>query len=75
MAKCTFCGNELKPGTGKMLVLKDGKILYFDRQKCEKNMIKLGRRARTTEWTADYAAQKKADKIAASHGKDKEKET
>lgn len=67
MVKCTFCGNDLKPGTGKMLVLKDGRIQYFDKQKCEKNMVKLGRRARTTEWTLAYAAQKRADKIAASH--------
>lgn len=71
MVKCTFCGNDLKPGTGKMLVLKDGKVQYFDRQKCEKNLVKLGRKARTTQWTASYALQKAANKAAGMHGKPK----
>ncbi len=44
MAKCTFCGNEIELGTGKMYVKKDGKIFYFDKRKCEKNMMKLGRK-------------------------------
>ena len=51
MPACTFCGDELKPGTGKMYVKKEGRILYFCSMKCEKNMIKLGRRALQTKWT------------------------
>ncbi|MFH0978693.1 MAG: 50S ribosomal protein L24e [Candidatus Woesearchaeota archaeon] len=54
MAKCSFCGETLKPGTGKMYVKKDGKILYFDSNKCEKNMIKLGRNPRKFKWTKNY---------------------
>ena len=50
MAKCSFCGNTLEKGTGKMLVLKTGKILYFDSSKCEKNMIKLKRKPVNFKW-------------------------
>lgn len=72
MVTCTFCGSDLKPGTGKMLVLKDGRVQYFDRQKCEKNLVTLGRKPRTTEWTASYAAQKTANKATALHAKPQE---
>lgn len=44
-----------------MYVKKDGKILYFCSMKCEKNMLKLGRKERKIKWTK--AAQKlKAEK-------------
>ncbi len=49
--KCTFCGTPLEPGTGKMLVRKDGSIQYYCSSKCENN-AKLGRVPRLTEWTA-----------------------
>jgi len=54
MTDCSFCKQKLKEGTGKMYVKKDGKILYFCGMKCEKNMIKLGRRAREQKWTGFY---------------------
>ena len=55
--KCTFCGKLLEPGTGKMLVKKDGSIQYFCSSKCENN-IKLGRVPRLTEWAAKPRARK-----------------
>ena len=48
---CTFCGAQLEPGTGKMLIKKDGTIFYFCSTKCENNQ-KLGRVPRRVEWTA-----------------------
>lgn len=50
MVKCSFCNDELERGTGKMYVKKDGKILYFCSMKCEKNLLKLGRRAVNMKW-------------------------
>jgi len=50
MANCSFCGKEIKPGTGKMYVKKDGTVLWFDTNKCEKNMIKLKRISRNVKW-------------------------
>jgi large subunit ribosomal protein L24e len=49
--KCTFCGTQLEPGTGKMFVKKGGSIQYFCSSKCENNM-KMGRIPRLTEWAA-----------------------
>ncbi len=54
MAKCTFCGEILEKGTGKMYVQNDGKVLYFCRMKCEKNMLKLGRKAIRTKWSKRF---------------------
>ena len=54
MEKCSFCGEELAPGKGKMYVKKDAKILYFCSRKCEKNMLDLGRKPRKTKWTKGY---------------------
>ena len=60
MIICSFCGNNIEKGTGKMYVKKDAKVLYFCSMKCEKNMIKLGRTSRLTEWTREYDKLKKA---------------
>jgi len=54
MAKCTFCGQTLRPGTGKLYVQKDGKTLYFCSMKCEKNLLKLKRKPIKTKWSTRY---------------------
>ncbi|MEF8848558.1 MAG: 50S ribosomal protein L24e [Candidatus Thermoplasmatota archaeon] len=51
---CTFCGEEIEPGTGKMYIKKDGTIYHFCGSKCQKNMLKLKRIPRTTRWTKNY---------------------
>jgi large subunit ribosomal protein L24e len=58
--KCSFCGGDIEPGTGKMYVKKDGTVLNFDNNKCYKNMVQLKRVARTTEWTEKAALEKVA---------------
>lgn len=50
MEKCTFCNEELTPGTGKMYIKKDGKIWYFCSRTCEKNMLKLHRKPSEQKW-------------------------
>ena len=50
MAICSFCGKNIEKGTGKMFVKKDGKLLYFCSNKCEKNMLKLNRKPLKTKW-------------------------
>lgn len=57
--KCTFCGKNIKKGTGKIYVKKDGKIFYFCSSKCEKNMIKLGRKPVNVGWTEKHRSEKK----------------
>jgi len=54
MAKCSFCGESIEKGTGKIYVKKDGKVLHFCSNKCEKNMLKLKRKAANLKWTKFY---------------------
>ncbi|MBO8179240.1 MAG: 50S ribosomal protein L24e [Archaeoglobus sp.] len=52
---CSFCGYDIEPGTGKMYVRRDGRVFYFCSGKCEKNMLKLKRKARKLKWTKHYS--------------------
>ncbi len=54
MAKCTFCGINIEKGTGKIYVQKDGKVLNFCSNKCEKNHVKLGRKFLETRWSGKF---------------------
>jgi len=60
--KCSFCKQNINRGTGKIYVQKTGKMLYFCSSKCEKNMLKLKRKPRTTKWTQEYHDIKKGTK-------------
>ncbi|NOZ80108.1 MAG: 50S ribosomal protein L24e [DPANN group archaeon] len=53
MVKCSFSGENIPPGTGKMYIKKDGKVLYFKDSKSQKNYLKLGRKPRNTKWTKE----------------------
>lgn len=55
---CSFCGNEIEPGTGKMYVKIDGTIYNFCKNKCHKNLIKLRRIPRRTGWTQPHMREK-----------------
>ncbi len=55
---CSFCGNEIEPGTGKMFIKVDGTIFNFCKNKCHKNMIELKRIPRRTSWTQQYMREK-----------------
>jgi large subunit ribosomal protein L24e len=54
MRTCSFCGSEIEPGTGKIYAKKDGTVLHFCKNKCQKNMIKLKRIPRRVKWTKNY---------------------
>jgi large subunit ribosomal protein L24e len=60
--KCSFCSTEIEKGTGKIYVKKDGKMFYFCSSKCEKNLLKLKRKPRTTTWTGEFHDTKKGVK-------------
>jgi len=57
---CSFCGEQMEPGTGKMYVRKDGQIFFYCSTKCQKNH-KMGRIPRRVRWTA--AGRKAAGKV------------
>jgi large subunit ribosomal protein L24e len=48
--KCSFCGVQIEPGTGKMYVKKDGSTFYFCSSKCQNN-FRLRRVPRKVLWT------------------------
>ena len=54
MAVCSFCGNRIMKGTGKIYVFKTGKINNYCSRKCEKNDLKLQRKARDLKWTKHF---------------------
>ena len=65
MAVCSFCASQIRKGTGKIFVRKDGSVLFFCAHKCEKNMLKLGRAPERVRWTgtrqdAKHAAARQA---------------
>jgi large subunit ribosomal protein L24e len=55
---CTFCGDEIEPGTGRMYIKKDGVIFHFCTSKCFKNLVILRRVPRRTTWTRYYEREK-----------------
>jgi large subunit ribosomal protein L24e len=56
--ECSFCGRNIEKGTETVYVTNKGKASYFCSRKCEKNILKLGRKARKVKWTEDYRAEK-----------------
>jgi len=57
--KCSFCGNEIKKGTGLMFVEVSGRTFYYCSSKCRKNAA-LGRKPKDVEWTQQYINEKKS---------------
>src|SRR4030067_566828 len=55
---CTFCGDEIEPGTGRMYIKKDGVVYNFCSSKCFKNLVILKRVPRRTTWTRYYEREK-----------------
>ncbi len=56
--KCDFCGREIPPGTGKIVVMPDGSFLTFCSRKCEKNYLELKRSPQKARWTRGYHREK-----------------
>lgn len=50
MVVCSFCGCDIRLGTGLMFVRKDASILRFCSGKCERNLLKLGRKPSSQKW-------------------------
>jgi large subunit ribosomal protein L24e len=55
---CSFCAEDIEPGTGKMFIRRDGTIHFFCSSKCERNLLNLGRVPRWTRWTKPYRRAK-----------------
>lgn len=64
MAKCSFCGESIEKGTGKMFIYISGKIDYFCSRACEQNLTVLKRKPLQTPWTKKYRDEHAAGKGA-----------
>ncbi|MFH0714838.1 MAG: 50S ribosomal protein L24e [Candidatus Diapherotrites archaeon] len=58
--KCSFCGNEMPKGMGKIVARKDNTVVFLCTKKCEKNLLKLNRAPNRTRWTEAYKKTKVA---------------
>jgi len=52
MPKCSYCKSEIEKGTGTLFAYKDGRVIWFDKKKCEKNLFKLRRKASSLKWAS-----------------------
>ena len=52
--KCTFCGEDVKKGTGVLFAKADGTVHSFCSSKCKHNLMKLRRSGIKTKWTRSY---------------------
>ena len=51
---CSFSHEEIEPGTGMMIVRRDGTVIWFKDSKARKNSLKLKRNPRRMKWTQRY---------------------
>jgi len=56
---CSFCGEDIPPGTGTMHVKNDGVIYRFCSSKCRKNFFDLKRDPRKLKWTKYYGKEER----------------
>ena len=59
--QCSFCGSAISRGTGKIFVRKTGQTFFFCSNKCEKNLLKLGRSPRKVKWTIEFSKAKELE--------------
>lgn len=64
MVKCSFCGEGIKKGTGKIFVETSGSLRYFCSSKCQKN-YDMKRKPAKVRWVAKKKAEEKAPVVKA----------
>ncbi|MCI4350906.1 MAG: hypothetical protein L3K15_05275 [Thermoplasmata archaeon] len=53
--QCSFCANEIEPGTGTLFVKRDGTVFSFCSSSCRKQQLHLGRVGHRLKWTRAHA--------------------
>ncbi len=51
---CSFCQENIEPGTGMLYVKRDGTTHHFCSSKCRRNLLGLKRVPRRTRWTKAF---------------------
>jgi large subunit ribosomal protein L24e len=64
--QCSFCAQEIEPGTGSMFVKRDGTVYTFCSSSCRKQQLVLGRVGHRFKWTRAYELKKAAERSNAA---------
>jgi large subunit ribosomal protein L24e len=64
--QCSFCAQEIEPGTGAMFVKRDGTVFHFCSGSCRKQQLHLHRVGHRFKWTRAHALKKAADRSSAA---------
>jgi large subunit ribosomal protein L24e len=67
--QCSFCADEIEPGTGTMFVKRDGTIFHFCSSSCRKQQLHLGRVGHRLKWTRAHAQKVAAEQSHATAAK------
>ena len=65
--QCSFCANEIEPGTGTMFVKRDGTVYHFCSSSCRKQQLNLGRVGHRHKWTRAHAMKRAVGRAAPAH--------
>ena len=63
--QCSFCAQEIEPGTGSMFVKRDGTVFHFCSGSCRKQQLHLGRVGHRFKWTRAYELKRAAERSSA----------
>lgn len=55
---CSFCGGNILPGTGTLVVMNNGAMLWFCSSKCRKNHLHLRRNPQKVKWVTKKPTSK-----------------
>jgi large subunit ribosomal protein L24e len=61
MVKCSFCGDNVPEGKGKVFVKNDGRVFNFCGSKCQKN-FRMKRAGKSVRWTKTAQSLKEKSK-------------
>src|SRR5579862_2935804 len=64
--QCSFCADEVEPGTGTMYVKRDGTIFWFCTSSCRKQQLHLGRVGHRLKWTRAHSLKRAAEQSSAA---------
>ncbi len=62
--QCSFCADEIEPGTGTMYVKRDGTVFHFCSSSCRKQQLHLGRLGQRRKWTRAHALRRAQEQSA-----------
>jgi len=66
--QCSFCAQEIEPGTGMMFVRRDGTVFHFCTSSCRKQQLHLHRVGHRFKWTRAHELKRAADRSSAQKG-------